>query len=126
MLHVIKIAALIKATNLVMDSEFVILNDGMDPAAPTDTIANIRFLNTVEVLREGFENEKYAIKLVPVKFGTSDLLYQPDDTKQRWYAAKAKPLDEILKKFSKKLGIEVRDPSELSEFQKFLMKEEVK
>ena len=124
MLYVIKLAAVLKETDLILDSEFAIIDDGSYPDKAADNIQKVRFLNTVETLKDGFENDKYIIKLVPVRFNRTDIFYPlVDSDKQQRYIAKAKPLAETLEKFSKKLGVEVRDPSELTEIQKILMKE---
>jgi len=124
MLYVIKVAAILKETNLMLDSEFAIIDDGNRINNVTNNIQKVRFLNCVETLKTGFENEKYSIKIVPVRFKSTDLFYPlVDADKKQKYTAKAKPIDEILERFSKKLGVEVRDPLELSELQKVLMKE---
>ena len=124
MMYVMKLAAILKATNLMLDSEFIVMDDGNYPDKAADNIQKVRFLNTVETLKAGFENDKYVIKLVPVRFNRTDIFYPlVDSDKQQRYTAKAKPLAETLEKFSKKLGVEVRDPSELTEIQKILMKE---
>jgi len=124
MLYAIKLAAILKATNLMLDSELAIIDDGNYPDKAADNIQRVRFLNCVETLKAGFENDKYIIKLVPVRFNNTDIFYPLiDSDKRQRYTAKAKPLAETLEKFSNKLGVEVRDPSEFGEFQKFLMKE---
>jgi hypothetical protein len=124
MLYAIRIAAILKAETVVMDSEFAVIDDGNYPDKAADNIQTVRFLNTVETLKTGFENDKYLIKLIPVRFNNAELFYPLiDEDTQKRYLKKSKPITETIKKFSKKLGVEVRDFSELSELQKFLMKE---
>lgn len=124
MLYVIKIAAVLKQTDLILNSEFVIIDDGNYTDKVADNLQKVRFLNCIETLKAGFENDKYVIKLVPVRFNNTDIFYPLiDSDKRQRYTAKAKPLAETLEKFGKKLGVEVKDPSELSEFQRAIMKE---
>ena len=127
MLYVIKIAAILKADNIIMDSEFAIIEDGNSSDKVADCLKTVKFLNTIEVLKTGFENERYSIKLVPVRVSDPNhlfiLLPDGDENKKRGYVNRSKDLMETINKFGKKLGVEVRDPSELSELQKFLMKE---
>lgn len=127
MLYVIKIAAILKADNIIMDSEFAIIDDGNYPNKSADNIKTVRFLNTIEALKTGFENEKYSIKLVPVRVSDPNNLFiilpDGDENKKRGYTNRSKDLMETLNKFGKKLGVEVKDPSELSEFQRAIMKE---
>lgn len=124
MMYVMKLAAILKATNLMLDSEFIVMDDGNYPDKAADNIQKVHFLNTVETLKSGFENDKYIIKLVPVRFSTTDILFPlVDSDKRQRYTAKAKNIVETLEKFGKKLGVEVRDPSELTEIQKILIKE---
>ena len=126
MMYVIKIAAILKADNIIMDSEFAIIDDGNYPDKSADSIKTVRFLNTIEVLKTGFENKTYTIKLVPVRVTNPNLfvlLPDGDENKKHGYTSRSKDIMEILEKFGKKLGVEVRDPSELSELQKVLMKE---
>ena len=127
MKYVIKIAAILKSDDdVIMDSEFAILEDGNYPGKASDYLKTVKFLNTIEVLRAGFENKVYAIKLVPVRSADPNLfvlLPDGDETKKRGYTARAKDIMQTLTKFGKKLGVEVRDPSEFSEFQRCLMKE---
>ncbi len=128
MMYVIKIAAVLKvkdADDIIMDSEFAVIDDGNYSDKPADSIKTVKFLNTIEVLRAGFENKTYAIKLVPVRAADPNLfvlLPDGDETKKRGYTARAKSLMETLEKFGKKLGVEVRDPSEFSEFQRAIMR----
>ena len=125
MMYVMKLAAIIKSTELVMDSEFIIMDDGCYADKPTDYLQHVMFLNVLETLKTGFENEKYAIRLVPVRVFDPNLyclLPDMDREKKRGYTSKAKSIMEVLEKFGKKLDIEIRDPVELSEFQKRLFK----
>lgn len=126
MMYVIKIAAILKSDDIIMDSEFAVLEDGMYPDKPVDNLQKVRFLNTIEVLKTGFENEKYSIKLVPVRVADPNLfilLPDGDENKKHGYTNRSKDLMETINKFGKKLGVEVRDPSEFSEFQRAIMKE---
>jgi len=124
MLYVMKLAAVLKTTDTILDSEFFVMEDGHNTDKVADNLQTVHFLNTIENLKTGFENERYGIKLVPVRFGCTELFYPlVDSDKRQRYIAKSKPLTETLKRFGKKLGVEVRDPSDLSELQKFLMKE---
>lgn len=129
MMYVIKIAAVLKekdADDIIMDSEFAVIDDGNYFDKPTDSIKTVRFLNTIEVLKTGFENKTYAIKLVPVRSADPNLfclLPKGDEGKRHGYTARSKDIMETLEKFGKKLGVEVRDPSEFSEFQRAIMKE---
>lgn len=126
MRYIIKIAAILKADNVIMDSEFAIIDDGNYPDKKSDPIKTVKFLNTIEVLKAGFENKLYAIKLVPVRAADPNLfvlLPDGDENKKRGYTARAKKLMETLEKFGKKLGVEVYDPSEFSAFQRAIMKE---
>lgn len=124
MMYVIKIAAILKADNIIMDSEFAIIEDGNSSDKVADCLKTIRFLNTLEVLKTGFENKTYVIKLVPVRAADPNLfviLPDGDEHKKHGYTSRSKDIMEILEKFGKKLGVEVRDPSEFSEFQRCCM-----
>ena len=123
-MYVIKIAAILKADNIIMDSEFAIIEDGNSSDKVADCLKTIRFLNTLEVLKTGFENKTYVIKLVPVRAADPNLfviLPDGDEHKKHGYTSRSKDIMEILEKFGKKLGVEVRDPSEFSEFQRCCM-----
>ena len=124
MMYVIKIAAILKADNIIMDSEFAIIEDGNSSDKVADCLKTVRFLNTLEVLKTGFENKTYVIKLVPVRAADPNLfviLPDGDEHKKHGYTSRSKDIMEILEKFGKKLGVEVRDPSEFSEFQRCCM-----
>ena len=126
MMYVIKIGAILKSDDIIMDSEFAVIDDGNYPDKVSDHLKTVKFLNTIEVLKTGFENEKYSIKLVPVRVSDPNLfilLPDGDENKKHGYTNRSKDLMETLNKFGKKLGVEVKDPSELSEFQRVLMKE---
>lgn len=123
-MYVIKIAAILKADNIIMDSEFAIIEDGNSSDKVADCLKTVRFLNTLEVLKTGFENKTYVIKLVPVRAADPNLfviLPDGDEHKKHGYTSRSKDIMEILEKFGKKLGVEVRDPSEFSEFQRCCM-----
>lgn len=127
MMYVIKIGVILKSDDIIMDSEFAVIDDGNYPGKASDHLKTVKFLNTIEVLKSGFENEKYSIKLVPVRVSNPNNMFIPlpdgDENKKHGYTNRSKDLMETLNKFGKKLGVEVRDPSELSEFQRVLMKE---
>lgn len=100
MKQVVKVA-LVMGEN-ILDSEYAIIDDGLYTDRPTDYAAEKKFLDTVEILRNGFGTETMQVKLVPPSFK------RPNDRfiiSTEWYERKAKDLHEILAKYASKIGV---------------------
>ena len=87
--YIMKIAATIKATGCVLDTEYVHL---FETEGCFDS--HISLLDTSEKLRNGIitDDNKYEIKAVPVSFKSDDkmILINPEDKRGKWYLEHSK------------------------------------
>lgn len=90
--YIMKIAAEIKATGCILDTEFVHL---LETEGNFDS--HICLLDTAERLRNGITTDdgKYQVKAVPVSFSSDNKLItiDPEDKKGKWYIEHAKEAD---------------------------------
>lgn len=85
----------------ILDSRFAIVDDGLYADRPADYAAERKFLDTVEILRNGFGDDSMQVKLVPPSL-KSQSLYVPTT---EWYEKKANDLNDILMKYASKIGV---------------------
>jgi hypothetical protein len=98
MKQVLKIALMMGEN--ILDSKFAIIDDGLYADRHTDYVAQKRFLDTVEALRDGF-GDSMRVKLVQPSL-KSKSLYVPAT---EWHEKKANDLNEILSKYASKIGV---------------------
>lgn len=85
----------------ILDSQFAIIDDGLAADRHTDYAVEKRFLDTIEILRNGFGSNDLLVKLVPPSLKSRSLFVPATE----WYEKKAKNLNEVLAKYASKIGV---------------------